>query len=260
MCYSYFHDNWASLTRASSLSSHISPTMWAMVDPLGFAQVRQSRVAIVGPHTGAREGTTQRPARGGRLHRPSAFPSKIARHRGASQYPLRERGVIQDLNTGLTMVWRTRIWVWRVLSLAAASTPWPPPNKPFYLRRSRTSLKTSLMLTCDSITVSSTWELTSVSMRYSQGDGVNTSLSRLVYCPHVIIIYLCSFPVYVRASSLARSCATKDSNNKDNVCTPNIPAGIKCPPPSKTISPITWFETISTRLAGMSSILKPGTL
>ena len=36
----------------------------------------------------------------------------------------------------------------------------------------------------DSITVSSAWELTSVSMRYSQGDGVNTSLSRLMYCTH----------------------------------------------------------------------------
>ena len=36
----------------------------------------------------------------------------------------------------------------------------------------------------DSITVSSAWELTSVSMRYSQGDGVNTSLSRLMYCIH----------------------------------------------------------------------------
>ena len=44
---------------------------------------------------------------------------------------------------------------------------------------------TSELLIYDSITVSSTWELTSVSMRYSQGDGVNTSLSRLVYCTHV---------------------------------------------------------------------------
>ena len=35
------------------------------------------------------------------------------------------------------------------------------------------------------ITVSSAWELTSVAMRYSHGDGVNTSLSRLVYCTHV---------------------------------------------------------------------------
>ena len=36
----------------------------------------------------------------------------------------------------------------------------------------------------------------------------------------------------------------------DNVCKPNIYAGIKCPPPSKTISPITWFGTILTRSAG----------
>ena len=35
----------------------------------------------------------------------------------------------------------------------------------------------------DSITVSSTWELTSVSMRYSQGDEVHTPLSRLVLYP-----------------------------------------------------------------------------
>ena len=43
---------------------------------------------------------------------------------------------------------------------------------------------------------------------------------------------------------MARSCAAWDDNNKDNVCTPNIPAGIKCPPPSRTTSPITWFGTI----------------
>ena len=36
----------------------------------------------------------------------------------------------------------------------------------------------------DSITVSSAWELTSVSMRYSQGEGVNTSLARFMYCTH----------------------------------------------------------------------------
>ena len=44
------------------------------------------------------------------------------------------------------------------------------------------------MLTYDSIIVSSAWELTSVSMRYSHGDGVNTSLSRLVYCTHVYYV------------------------------------------------------------------------
>ena len=39
------------------------------------------------------------------------------------------------------------------------------------------------MLSYDSITVSSAWELTSVSMRYSQGEGVNTSLSRITTVP-----------------------------------------------------------------------------
>ena len=54
------------------------------------------------------------------------------------------------------------------------------------------------MLTYDSITVSSTWELTSVSMRYSQGDGVNTSLSSLMYCAHVLVlVYSCRVLYYV---------------------------------------------------------------
>ena len=34
----------------------------------------------------------------------------------------------------------------------------------------------------DSITVSSAWELISVSIRYSRGGGVSTYLSRLMYC------------------------------------------------------------------------------
>ena len=42
----------------------------------------------------------------------------------------------------------------------------------------------------------------------------------------------------------ARSCTARDNNNKDNVCTPTIPAGLKRPPPSKTLSIITWFGTI----------------
>ena len=49
--------------------------------------VQQSLVEIVGPHTGAREGTIQRPARGGHSHRPSAFFSRGARHRGARRPP-----------------------------------------------------------------------------------------------------------------------------------------------------------------------------
>ena len=59
---------------------------------------------------------------------------------------------------------------------------------------------------------------------------------------------LCSFPACLWVSSVARSCATKGANNKDYVCKPTIPAGIKFPPPSKINSPITWFGTISTDL------------
>ena len=59
----------------------------------------------------------------------------------------------------------------------------------------------------------------------------------------------CPLPVCVRVPSAARSCAARDDNNNDNVCKPNIPAGLKCPPTSKTISLITRFGTNSTRLA-----------
>ena len=49
-----------------------------------------------------------------------------------------------------------------------------------------------------------------------------------------------------------RACAVRDDNNKDYVCEPTIPAGLKCPRPSKTISLITWFEahlnTLSERI------------
>ena len=43
------------------------------------------------------------------------------------------------------------------------------------------------------ITVSSTWELTLVSMPYLQGDGVNTSLSRLTVptCYSFVCFYYC---------------------------------------------------------------------
>ena len=40
----------------------------------------------------------------------------------------------------------------------------------------------------DSTTVSSAWELTSVSMHYSQGNGVHTSLSRLVLYPRSVCV------------------------------------------------------------------------
>ena len=86
----------------------------------------------------------------------------------------------------------------------------------------------STLLRYDSITVSSTRGLTSVSMRYSQGEGVNTSLSRIMYCTHVECrpSILCrSFPVCVWVSSVARSCASKDANIKDYVCKPKYLQG-----------------------------------
>ena len=43
----------------------------------------------------------------------------------------------------------------------------------------------------DSITVSSAWELTSVSMHYSQGNGVHTPLARLVLYPRSVYLCVC---------------------------------------------------------------------
>ena len=40
----------------------------------------------------------------------------------------------------------------------------------------------------DSTTVSSAWELTPVSMQYSQGNGVHTPLSRLVLYPRSVCV------------------------------------------------------------------------
>ena len=53
-----------------------------------------------------------------------------------------------------------------------------------YLQES-TGFCAQRVLRYESITVLSTWGLTSVSMRYSQGEVVNTSLSRIMYCTHV---------------------------------------------------------------------------
>ena len=110
-------------------------------------------------------------------------------------------------------------------------------------------------------------ELTSVSTRYPQGGGVDISLSSLMYCAHVLVLVYFLVVSYIVLPA-ARSCAAWDDNNKDNVCEPNIPAGLKRPPPSKTISPIIRFETILDTLSewiprrptGRSSVIKPGTL
>ena len=77
-------------------------------------------------------------------------------------------------------------------------------------------------------------------MRYSQGDGVNTSLSRLT-------VSTCYFNVSVSCrvyGNLPRHghVLTGTIIIKINVCKRTIPAGLKCPPPFKTTSLITWFE------------------
>ena len=76
-------------------------------------------------------------------------------------------------------------------------------------------------------------------MRYSQGDGVNTSLSRIVLYPLVILSTFVFFCVTLHYYGRV---LYETIIIKINVCTPTIPAGLKCPLPSKTISLITWFK------------------
>ena len=52
-------------------------------------------------------------------------------------------------------------------------------------------------------------------------------------------------------SSVARSCATTDANNKYNVFKPTVPAGINRPPPSEIILHVTRVPNHKTRLAGL---------
>ena len=110
------------------------------------------------------------------------------------------------------------------------------------------------MLAYYSITVSYARELTSAYMRYSQGDGFYTSLSRFMYCTHLSSVptsvpgYL-TFLCCVWLSSMARLCATRDERNNDNVCTPTISAGINRPPPSRPSRIYPECRTHETRLA-----------
>ena len=75
--------------------------------------------------------------------------------------------------------------------------------------------------------------------------GVDISIYALLTgdCTHVLLssAYVSLVLCYI-ALPTAQSCAVWDDNNKDDVCAPTIPAGLKCPPSSKTISLITWFE------------------
>ena len=52
----------------------------------------------------------------------------------------------------------------------------------------------------------------------------------------------------------ARSCAVWVDNDKDNVCTPYLPAGLKCPPSSKIISLITRREAYLNTLSVLSRL------
>ena len=54
------------------------------------------------------------------------------------------------------------------------------------------------MFAYDSITVSSAWELISVSMSYSQVNRSNTSLYSLMYCTHALLTYI--LPYILRTS------------------------------------------------------------
>ena len=47
---------------------------------------------------------------------------------------------------------------------------------------------------------------------------------------------------------MARSCATRDDSNKDNVCTPTISAGINRPPPCRPSRIYPECRAIETRL------------
>ena len=70
-------------------------------------------------------------------------------------------------------------------------------------------------------------------MRYSQGVEFKPPCLRLVLYPSLIVI-LVSIRLCSLVLSSARSCAVWDNDNKEDVCTRTIPAGLKCPPPSRS--------------------------
>ena len=120
----------------------------------------------------------------------------------------------------------------------------------------------------DSITVSYAWELTSVLMCYSQGDGLNTSLFKTLYwyCTYghlvVVSVYKClrggvsGVYGYVRWYG---QCATQEDVHKNDVCTLTTSLEINRPPhlrPSR-IYPELW--NYETRLALKDYFLEPET-
>ena len=81
--------------------------------------------------------------------------------------------------------------------------------------------------------------------------GVKTPLSRLMYCTpeQCSFVFVPGSLLVVCLSSVARSCATRDASDKDNVCKPTIVAVINRPPSSKTISHVTRVPDHKTRSA-----------
>ena len=63
--------------------------------------------------------------------------------------------------------------------------------------------------------------------------SVGSSIIGLVFVSRSFLVWC------VWLSSVARSCATRDGSNKDNLWKPTIPAGINRLPPSETISHVT---------------------
>ena len=118
----YFHYHGASLTRASSPSSYVFPTMWATVDPLRFSQFDTlgSKLLTLTPELGKAQSQDPREA-----------VLDIAQARfllgeldivAQDSALLRRRDVIQDLNIGIT-----HVLPYKELGLALRFPSPPPP-------------------------------------------------------------------------------------------------------------------------------------
>ena len=105
--------------------------MYALGDPIGFSYFHNLQPS----HRSWERGNPKTRAR-----RSFTLPKRVPFERAL----LREQASSRISTRASSVYWRTRSRIWRALSFAAAFLPWPSPNKPCYLRSSRTSLKTSL--------------------------------------------------------------------------------------------------------------------
>ena len=92
-------------------------------------------------------------------------------------------------------------------------------------------------------------------MCYSQGDGCNTSLFKILYlcCIHghfVVVVIVSVVSVWcVWLCSVVRSCATQDDANKDYVCTLTTSLEINRPPHLRSSRIYPELRDYETRLA-----------